>query len=443
MHLELNLKSVLKVANPIMLGSFVQFILTFVDTAFLGHIGELELNAAGNAGLIYVTLFLVAQGLSEGLQILTTRRLSEKQPEAVRNLFWNASFSLLILAGLSFLLVGYGSNLFLPWITKDLVLVEAMGSFLDIRAWGYFFSIIQLGLIGFYSGAAQTKILAYSTTVLALVNLVFDYLLIYGVWIFPEMGLQGAAAASVLAEACALLFCIVYVRRDTEIFKLIRFTGFTWVPKQLKALLKLSYPIMGQRFLAMSSWTVFFFFIEKLGSHNLAISQLIRSLYFLAFIPIMGFGTTTKTFISYYMARRDFDMVKKATKFLCYVSLGILILLIHGYLLYPQLIITLLTDDAQLIADTAPVLQLVFFEAIVFILAIVLSNAVAGVGDTKASFLIENICITIYIAAAYVVTVLYPQPIIIVWCMEFVYFSLLLLFSFLYFKLRPWRQIKI
>lgn len=443
MKLELNVRSVLKVANPIMLGGFVQFILTFVDTAFLGHIGELELNAAGNAGLIYITMFLVAQGLSEALQILSTRRLSENRGDAIKNLFWNAFFLLFICALLSFFLVGLLSNTYLPWITSDETLVDAMDSFLSIRAFGYFFSISQLALIAFYTGAANTKILAYSTTVLAFVNLVFDYLLIFGVGIFPEMGLEGAALASVIAEITSLCFCVIYVRRDKKTMSLIGFNGFKLIGTEVKSLLRLGYPIMGQRFLAMSSWTIFFFLIEKIGRHELAISQLIRSLYFLAFIPIMGFGTTAKTYVSHYMAKKEFGMVSNSIKYLVKVSLLVILVMIHGYILYPEVIISVLTDDQQLINDTAPVLKLVFFEAFIFMAASVVSNAVSGVGDTKSAFIIENVCIAIYLIVAYFVTVVYPQPIIIVWCMEFVYFSLLLLFSALYFKIRPWQKINI
>ncbi|TXC76237.1 MATE family efflux transporter [Luteibaculum oceani] len=426
-----------------MLGGFVQFILTFVDTAFLGHIGELQLNAAGNAGLVYITFFLVAQGLSEGLQIITARRIGAGNHLALRNLFWNAFFLLIALALLAYILVAWFSSPLLTYVTADSELKVAIEGFLKIRSVGYFFAIAQLTLIGFYSGIAQTKILATSTTVMASVNLVFDYLLIHGIWLFPEMGLNGAALASVIAEACALLYCISYVRRDKRVMDWIGFTGFKLVKEEIKKLVQLSLPIMGQRFLAMISWTIFFFLIEKIGRHELAISQLIRSLYFLAFIPIMGFGTTTKTYVSNYMAQHKFELVPQAIKYLTKVSLVIIVLLIHGYLLYPQAIIGILTNDGTLIKDTAPVLQLVFFEALVFMAATVIFNAIAGVGDTRWAFIIENLCITIYIFTAYYITVVNPQPILIVWCMEFVYFGLLLIGSLLYFRFKNWRAIQI
>ncbi|MGB0166253.1 MAG: MATE family efflux transporter, partial [Luteibaculum sp.] len=434
MRLELNFKSVMRVASPIMLGGFVQFVLTFVDTAFLGHIGELELNAAGNAGLIYITMFLVAQGLGDALQILTSRRLGENRSQDLKNLFWNAVLLLLIISLLCFLLVGFCSPFFLPFITKDKVLVESMTGFLSYRAFGYFFSVTQLGIVAFYSGIARTKILAYSTTILATVNLLFDYLLIYGIGFFPEMGLNGAALASVIAEISSLLFSILYLRRDQQAMNWIRFTGFVLLKEELKKLLKLAFPIMGQRFLAMSSWTVFFFLIEKLGRHPLAVSQLIRSLYFLAFIPIMGFGTTAKTYVSNFMANRSRKEILSAIRYLAILGLLVLVLIIHGYLLYPGAIISILTNDEQLIRDSIPLLKLVFFQAQIFILASVVFNSVAGVGDSKSALLIEQICILVYLAATYYVTVINPQSVFVVWCMEFVYFSTLLLASVAYFK---------
>ncbi len=441
MVLELKIRPLLKVATPIMMGGFVQFVLTFVDTAFLGHLGELQLNTAGNAGLIYITLFLVAQGLSDALQIKTSRRLGEGNTKALKNLFWNSLVLLSGIALLSFVLVGYGAEYFLPSVTRNPQLSESMSTFLRIRSVGYFFSITQLALIGFYSGTAKTNILGYSTAILALVNLVFDYFLIYGIGFFPEMGMYGAALASVIAEAVSLVFSIFYLRSDKRTMTWVRFTGFVWVKNEVKQLLKLAFPIMGQRFLAMTSWTIFFFLIEKMGPHDLAISQLIRSLYFLAFIPIMGFGTATKTYVSNFMARKRFDEVQRSLWFISLISWGILLLTVHGFLLYPEAILSILTDDDSLVRDSKSVLQLIFFEAQLFMVASVVFNAIAGVGDTRMAFIIENVCITIYLVATYFITVVYPQDIFTVWCMEFVYFGSLLIASILYFKWYPWQKI--
>ena len=71
---------------------------------------------------------------------------------------------------------------------------------------------------------------------------------------------------------------------------------------------------MLQGLLALSTWTIFFTWIEQTGEHELTVSQNIRSIYFLAFVPIVGFGATTKTYVSQYYGNKDFDSIKIVQK---------------------------------------------------------------------------------------------------------------------------------
>ena len=71
---------------------------------------------------------------------------------------------------------------------------------------------------------------------------------------------------------------------------------------------------MLQGLVALTTWTVFFFWIEQMGVFELTVSQNIRSLYFLAFVPIWGLGATAKTYVSQYMGKEDFDSVKIAMR---------------------------------------------------------------------------------------------------------------------------------
>ncbi len=126
---------------------------------------------------------------------------------------------------------------------------------------------------------------------MAVVNIILDYALIFGNWggFPPEMGIKGAAIASVIAEAAAMAYLIIntQLRKHPLNFNLYQFKAWD------KALFVRNYrlaapPIMLQNFLSLGVWFVFFLFVEKLGEQALAISNIIRSIYIVLMIPIWG-----------------------------------------------------------------------------------------------------------------------------------------------------------
>ena len=442
-RIQLNFKSIFRMAVPVMLGSFIQFIIAITDTAFLGRIDELALNTVGNAGLIYLTLFITVQGLSEGLQILFARRHGENNPHACRELWWTAVPLFLGLAVVLLAAIFLVNGPLMDLLISDPLLARSMDDFLQVRSLAFIPGFMQLIILAYYMGVARTAIITYSMAITALFNIVLDYGLIYGAFGLPEMGMQGAAWASAIAETASFAFCLAYALADRRLGYLWR-RPLTRKLLRFRNMLRVSSPLMLQRFASMSSWTLFFIFIEKMGSHELAISQIIRTLYFLAFIPIMGFSTTTRTYVSHYMGRSDYRrVIGSIRKLALYGSLTTLVL-IHGFWFYPATIIGWITNDHTLVADTIPVLQVISFSMILFAATGVIFNAVSGIGDTRRAMWIEIGCIAIYLTGTYFFAVHDSTPsLLVVWCMEFVYFGSLGLASFVYFLYVPWKKIRL
>ena len=426
-----------------MLGGFIQFLVNFTNTAFVGQLGEIPLNAVGNAGLIYITMFVAGQGFSTALQILVARRNGQGKRKQIGIIFDHSLILTAIISLLLFVGVGLFSRFLMGSLVKDKEILTGMQEFLSYRVWGYFFSIIQLGIIGYYMGIARTRILGYSTVITAVLNVFLDYSLIYGKFGFPMMGIAGAGLASTLSEAASLGFILVYqfFDKETQNYQLYRFHKFK--KKIFKKLINLSYPLVAQRFISLFAWTAFFLLIEKTGSRELAVSQIVRSLYFLAFIPIFGFGNATGTFVSHYMGLGDTRSVIRIIRMTGLVSAIFTFLFVHGYLFYPKPIIQLLTSDEHLIHETIPILRLIVSSMLIHSFVMVVFSAVSGVGDTRFSFIIEASSIVIYLMYCYYTCVVAPQSLFVIWSAEFVYFGLLALFSLAYFKWSNWKNITI
>lgn len=439
-ELSLTNSNILRVALPIMVGGFIQFLVNFTNTAFVGQLGEIQLNSVGNAGLIYITLFVAGQGFGTAMQILIARRKGQEKYKQIGLIFDHSMILMAILAVSLILGIRLFSDYALQYLIRDHATMSGMQEFLKYRSWGFLFSILQVGIIGYYMGIAKTKILGYSTAITAVLNVFLDYSFIYGKFGFPEMGIAGAGLASTLAEALSLAFILVwqYFDSQTKEYGLYKFRKFK---KSVAAkLFTLSYPLIAQRFISLFAWTAFFLMIEKTGSRELAISQIVRSLYFLAFIPIFGFGSATGTFVSHYMAKNDTASVLKAIKKIGFIGAIFTFVFVHGYLFYPRPIISLLTSQDYLIVETIPILRLIVSSMLIHAFVMVIFSAVSGVGDTRMSFIIEAGSIVIYLVYCYYVCIVNPQSLFVIWAAEFIYFGLLALFSLAYFKWSNWRN---
>lgn len=443
-QIDTSYRGILKVALPISLSTFVQFIVVFTDNYFLSQVGETALNAAGNSGILYVAFMMIAVGLSSGLQILVARRVGESSEKEAGQLLLNALLLALFIGIMIFGLVHFVRYAFLDLLLSDESLSREMSTFLSIRTSGYLIYPLVLCFIGFYSGIARTRILFYITLLMAVINLGGDYLFIFGnSWIAP-MGSKGAAWASFLSEACAVLFVVAFTAKHLGLKRFHLKEAAKIIPvRYSRKILKVSIPLMGQQFLALATWTSFFFMVEKMGQEELYISHLVRAFYFLSFVIVFGIGQTTKTYVSTLIAEeRQADLKLVMRKLITTNIVGISIL-VHGFIFYPQFLFSLFTDDPFIIESGARVLYIVFIAAIIFSFSSVFLNAIEGAGKTSVAFWIELSCIISYIVFSYLMIFKWEQDIVRVWMMDWLYFGLMGILSLLFLIRKPWMYTRI
>lgn len=436
-------KSIWKVAYPIIAGSVAQNIINVVDTAFLGRLGTNELGAAGNSIIFYFMFMVLGLGFAIGSEIIVGRRNGEKKYDEIGRIVDHSFYVLLPLSVLLFVFLAVFSSEILAGVTSNPEILSMSVEYMDMRKYGIFFAFTNLAFRTFYVGTIQTAILSWSTGLMAIVNTVLDYLLIFGHFGFPEMGVEGAALASVIAEASATIYFIIYTYVKTDRMKY----GLLFFKKANKAVIKnilsISSPIMLQNFAAITSWMFFFLIIEKIGSRELAVSHIIRSIYMVLMIPLFGFAAATSSLVSNLIGMGRTDEVPKMVKRIVILTLGITSVIIPFNLLLPEQMISIYTSDLTIINQAIPVLYVITGSMLFFAVSFILFSAVSGTGNTRTSLLIELSTLIIYISAAYWLGVILKANLAVVWCSEFIYFSVMGLLAMLYFKYGNWRLKKI
>jgi len=433
-------RTIWDIAWPIMLSLVAQNIVNVTDTAFLGRVGEIELGASAIGGLLYTTIFMVAFGFTTGVQILVARRNGEKNYLAIGRIFDNSFYFLGITSlVITSVVILFGPALLKPFMASEAVF-NASSTYLVYRVPGLFFAASGLLFRSFYTGIAFTKYLSISSAIMAGVNVVLDYAMIFGHWGFPQMGIQGAAIASAISEVCALLFFIIITWHNT---RLKQYVLFKWIKPDfeiIKSTLGISVFVMFQYVLSLGSWFVFFMLIEKMGERSLAVSNIIRSLYLMLMIPGWALCSVTNTLVSNALGEGKPDHVIPIIRKILKFSLVVMAITVSVAALLPREAIAIYTNDTSLIEATVPSYYIILGATFLFMAMSILFNGVLGTANTKFALGIEVITLIFYITTAWLFAVKLHLQIEYVWTAEFVYSSSIGILSYWYLKKGNWRS---
>lgn len=436
-------KQIWDVSYPIFLSLLAQNVINVTDTAFLGRVGEVELGASAMGGLYYICAFTIAFGFSTGSQIVMARRNGEKNYKEVGPVMIQGVFFLFALAAALFTFSRlFAGDIMRVLISSDTIL-QATEEFLDWRVFGFFFSFVNVMFRALFIGITRTKVLTLNAIVMALTNVLLDYLLIFGNWGFPEMGIKGAAIASVIAEAVSIVFYLVYSRLTVDIKKyaLNQFRSFD--VKLLQRVLGISIFTMLQYFISLTTYFMLFVAVEHLGQRELAIANIVRSVYIVLLIPVNSLSTATNTFVSNSIGAGHKEQVIPIIRRLSWISLGIMSIFILLACLMPSAILSIYTNDVTLIQASIPSLYVISGALLIAAVANIVFNGVSGTGNTRSAFAIELVVLAFYGLFIYIAGMRLQLPVAICFLTEVLYYFGMLLLSIIYLKKAAWQNKKI
>lgn len=292
----------------------------------------------------------------------------------------------------------------------------------------------------FYVGTTQTKTLTLNSVVMVLSNVVFNYILVFGKLGFPAFGIAGAAMGSSLAELVSLLFFIIYTRSRIDYRKY----GLNIVPRvnfqELKKILNVALWIMVQNFISLSTWFIFFVYIEHLGERALAITNVIRSLSGFLFMIVVAFASTCSSLVSNIIGAGKKELVGEVIKRHVKLSFAIIVPLIAVFSLFPQLFIAIYTDIPELIEAAVPSLWVMCASYAVIIPANVYFNSVSGSGNTKTAFGLELIALVVYMIYITITILILRIDVAWAWTSEWVYGAAMFVLCYRYMKSGKWQN---
>ena len=274
----------------------------------------------------------------------------------------------------------------------------------------------------------------------ALINIFFDYVLIYGALNFPQLGFNGAAVASVIAEFSGMLIVYLVIFRQGLKRKFHLFSNFSYNKRATSEILKISAPLVLQFTISLVTWLIFFLLLEDYGERAKAISNAMRNVFGIVGVFLWAFASTSNTMVSNLIGQGKENKVIGSIEKIMWLSLSTTFFIVLLLNIFPQHFLHMFGQSPEFVTDAIPVVRIISIGMLGMSIGTVWLNAVTGTGKTKMNLLIECVAIILYLAYIYFVMVKWHLSLAIVWTNEFVYWLVILVMAIWYMQSDRWKS---
>lgn len=373
-------KLIFTMSLPMMISMLVQALYNVVDSIFVSQINENALTAVSLAFPVQNLMIAVASGTGVGVNALLSRSLGEKNFDQA-NKAANNSVLLTALSYLVFLLAGlFGSRAFFSMQTSDPQIIEYGTQYMTIVCTLSFGLFLQVNMERLLQSTGLTIYNMFTQGLGAILNIIFDPILIFGYFGFPKMGVAGAAAATVLgqivAAALGVFFNFVRNKEITLSIRQMRFDGFT---------VKSIYIVGVPSILMMSIGSVMTFGMNKIlmafSSTAVAVFGVYFKLQSFFFMPVFGLNNGIVPIIAYNYGARSRKRIMQAIRIGCGTAF---IMMLFGFIMFQSIPGTLLgffNASEDMISMGSIALRIISISYLAAGFSIILGSVFQGLGN--------------------------------------------------------------
>lgn len=440
---EITNKQILRIALPIALSILVPNINFITNNIFLGHLSEEALAVAGITGVYYLVFGVMGFGLSNGLQALMSRRAGENKAAEVGLLFFQAVRIALAFAAAGILTTWFIAPSILKYSLHNEQDIQLATDFLRIRIWGLPFLYIYQLRNALLISINKSKYLIIGTLAETLANIFFDYAFIFGHFGFPEMGFNGAAYASIIAELTGLItiFSVIHFKGIGKSINLFKNKKLNL--NSIKLILHQSAPLILQFAISLASWEFFYILIEHHGTQPLAISNIMRNLFGIFGCFAWSFASTSNSMVSNIIGQKLEHRVKELIYKITKLGLTFSICIAMLINLFTRFFLSAYGQSDSFIEAAIPVARVISVALVLQSVSTIWLNAVLGTGNSRRNLVTETIAIVLYCIYVYTVLEYFKLSITIGWMSEWIYWIALFIPSYWYIQSNKWMGKKI
>ena len=381
-------KNIFKLCIPVAIENLLHMSVFIIDAVMVGRLGTDALAAVGLAGAISFTIAMIFSSVNAGSASIVARHIGAKEKEQAQVIGAQAIFLALAMGIII-------TPLFLLYANKMLIVMSAEPQVSDLGK-GYLqivggfvvFRLIILACNGILRGAGDTKTPMKVTLIINCINILLNWLLIFGVGPFPKWGVAGAAWATAIAYTvgtgllCTKLFtgrCVLHI----SIHQIIR-VHF----ESLKRIVRISIPAAIDTFLTQMGFLFFTKIVTILGTVSLAAHQIAIRIESISFMPGFALAVSTATLVGQSLGAKNVNLALLSMRRSCYFALSLMGFFALTFLIFPAQMAMMFKPESGVLSLAVACVMIAALEQPALAIYMVYSGGLRGAGDTISPMLI-------------------------------------------------------
>lgn len=442
------IKELFALAMPMVISSACDGVMTFTDRLFLARVGYDQMNAAmGGAVALQVLLFFFI-----GLTGYTTALVAQYFGASEKGSTTKSAFQAILVTLLAWpviLILKPLTAYYFDFMNIPISQRAFQTEYLNILAWGSLFTLMRYTLGCYFSGIGKTRIVMIATITAMLVNVVLDYILIFGKLGFPAMGVRGAAIATVLGSvfAVAVLLFAYFSHSNRSEFEVMR--SFHFSPQIMKKLLYFGYPAGVEMFLNFLAFSVMISLFHSHGSVVATATTILFNWDMVSFIPLIGIEVAVTSLVGRYMGAGSPDTAHRSA--ISGVKTGIFysVVILFLFVFIPETLVRVFRPEQfslvfeQAVPLAVKMLQLAAFYVLFEAIMVAFVGALRGAGDTHFTMIASVAAHWTFVPVLYITLNILKWSVVMGWFTLVILFLLFCCVFVLRFRSGRWKAIKV
>lgn len=381
-------KRILILAWPVILEMALHMIVWVFDTAMVGRLSAEALNAVGLGGQIVFTVTFIFAGIGVGTMVLVARYTGSGQKEDVEKTASQGLGLGFIIGMVVALTIGLLSRNLLMHFVKDPEVLRLGIVYMRITSLAAAFMIPLNVCSSILRGAGNTTIPMIIAAVANLINIVGDYVLIFGYFGFPRLEVAGAAIATAVGQITGSLILIGMLMSGIGGVRVRPSQMFSFDKDLVRKIFKLSIPASLEEFTHSGSRVLSSLWISSMGAVSFAANSIAVSAESISFMPGYGFAVAASTLVGQNLGACRKDEAEESA--LQSTAMGVLLMTMIGlaFFLFPTVIISVFTNLPDVMKLAARCLKIGAFEQPFIALSMAMASSLRGAGDTRGAFIV-------------------------------------------------------
>ena len=389
------MREMISVALPMMLSMSCDTVMTFTDRLFLSSLGEAEMNASLGGGIASFTIATFVIGLLGYTNAMVAQRLgagrkSECSKVVTQGVILALAFWPILIAIAPLMEILFERS------GLDPKQMELQLKYFYILVMGWGIGLVRNVLAGFFTGIGKTRIVMLASIAAMFANVILNYILIFGNFGFPKMGIVGAAIGTISGGAIGLLILIFAYLKNENRNEFSVNKSFKFDLKVLKELVRFGSPSGFEMFLNLIAWNFVVILFQSQNAVSATASTIVLNWDNVSFVPLVGIEVGVMSLVGRSIGARDFKMANKMTHAGMKLGLGFSFMVLIAFITIPEILVRVFEPDAMtsVFQQAFPLAVIMLRSASIYVMIegvlLVYSGALRGAGDT-----FWTMCITV------------------------------------------------